>query len=268
MSQIFTNQESFGSDAQTYVSTGDHAPERPRDPPGSAFINPANVPDHHESDIAPAVGSHSSRAMTRRGMFMNMAVSALTGTAIAATTTATAATEAPKSIDAMLEGFDRKTKEHIFEVIMGWVNAHHDAKTGAPDPVFAAIEAHKQALDVHRKAIKPIATAIGPIDPDDEDALSEANVAERKTLLDFLLTEPTTIAGAFAALEFASSPVYPDTHDICPAPVLALAFVCGYFDLAAASADWPAMIARNIRRLIETQAWFNPGLFGPLVVKA
>jgi hypothetical protein len=105
----------------------------------------------------------------------------------------------------MLEGIDEKKREHIYDVVMGWVNAHHDAKTGAPDPVFEAIEAHRQAL-------RNIKVAFAP-DADDEYAMEDAVEAEQETLLDFLYTEPTTIAGALAALEFASSLAGPDTHD-------------------------------------------------------
>jgi hypothetical protein len=200
-------------------------------------------------------------------MFMGIAVPALTGTAIAAAMAPAAATEAPKSLDAMLEGCDRKLKQHILETIFGWLDAHEDAKTGAADPVFAAIEAHKQAMADVQVKVEPIAKVVEP-DPDNEDAFAEACDNERETLLEFLLTEPTTIAGALAALEFASSPMFPKLHDRCPCPVLAPAFVNGDGDLARASACWPAMIARHVRRLIETHAMLGTVAFGPTVIKA
>lgn len=188
--------------------------------------------------------------------------------AMTTTMTTTAAIEEPESIDAMLKGVDRKTREHIFDVIVGWLNAHDDAKTGAPDPVFAAIKAHKQAMADAQVKAEPVTRVIDP-DLDDETALAAACDNERDTLLEFLLTEPTTIAGALAALEYASSPIAPEFHARRPCPVLAEGFINESNEdqcVTRAAADWPAMIARNVRRLIESHAWFNPGLFGPLVV--
>ncbi len=113
------NRESSGAKAQTYVATGDLAPERPHDPLDSAIINQAKVPDNNESDIAPAVGSHSPRAMTRRGMFMNMAVTALTGTAIPSSASTAMLAAEPDAVD---------------------------------DPIFAVIERHRRLFESKEEA--------------------------------------------------------------------------------------------------------------------
>jgi hypothetical protein len=201
---------------------------------------------------------------TRRSLLASLPAIAAT----VAPATATALSGLPAtSMDAELAALDRETRDRIYSIIKGWLDAHEDARTGAVDPVFAAIERHRQAMQDAKKAIEPIAGA-AEIDFDDHIALIAANEVERDALLEFLLTEPATIAGVLAALEFASSPIYPDTHEICPAPVLAPAFASGHFDLAQASADWPAMIARHVRRLIETHALLGTVAFGPTVVKS
>jgi hypothetical protein len=88
MSNNITNQESFGAVAQTYVATRDNASERPRDPRVPAIVNTAKISDGIESDIAPTESSPPRRAMTRRSMFMGIAIPALTGGAIAPSATA------------------------------------------------------------------------------------------------------------------------------------------------------------------------------------
>jgi hypothetical protein len=100
--------------AQTGGATADDTSDRPRDPRPLAIINLAKVPDSIESDIAPAVGTPSRRAITRRSMFMSIAVPALTGAAIT-----------PAVASSILAG---------------------------PDPVFAAIERHREASDVYQQA--------------------------------------------------------------------------------------------------------------------
>jgi hypothetical protein len=209
---------------------------------------------------------NADSTMSRRGLLAGVPAIAVAAVPAVAAAVPVAITAAPKSIDAMLEGVDRKVKRQILDVIFGWLGAHEDAKTGAPDPVFAAIEAHKHAMEEVRVKAVPVTRLVVP-DPDDEEALSEACDNERETLLDFLLTEPTTIAGALAALEFASSPIFPETEGVVPPPVLAPAFTSGDTDLIDVAAEWPAMIARHVRRLIETHAMLGTVAFGPTVVK-
>jgi hypothetical protein len=196
----------------------------------------------------------STTNMSRRGLLAGVP-------AMAVAVAPAAATAAPESIDAILEGRDRKVKQHILDVVFGWLDAHDDAKTGAKDPVFAAIEAHLQALQAVEKAFAR--------DHDNPVAMEEATEAEQESLLDFLYTEPTTIAGALAALEFASSPAHPgaDHTTVHDKPVLAAVFESKDSDLNDACAAWPAMIGRNVRRLIETHAMLGTVAFGPTVIK-
>jgi hypothetical protein len=88
-------------------------------------------------------------ALSRRGLLAGAPALAATMVPAAAAIAPTAAADAPGSLDAMLEGVDRKIKEQILSVIFGWLNAHEDAKTGAEDPVFAAIEAYKKGAGGH-----------------------------------------------------------------------------------------------------------------------
>jgi hypothetical protein len=184
---------------------------------------------------------------TRRGLLAGIPAAAA---AIAVPATAT---EEPKSIDAMLEGCSRKLKQHIMETVLGFVDACEDAKTGATDPVFAAIAAHKRAMADVGRAFHP--------DQSDDAACGEACNNECDTLVEFLLTEPTTIAGPLAALEFASSP-----NTNYSKPVLDLSFR-GNDEIVDAAAAWPAIIGRHVRRLIETHGFLGTAAFGPFVVK-
>jgi hypothetical protein len=103
------------ADAQTDVATGDAMPARPRDPRHLAIINPAKVTDSVESDIAPAVSSPPGRALTRRSMFMGIAVPALTGAAI--------------------------TPSAAADIL------------GKADPIFAVIERHRQIMEAYCQAV-------------------------------------------------------------------------------------------------------------------
>jgi hypothetical protein len=62
----------------------------------------------------------------------------------------------------------------------------------APDPIFAAIERHRAAMAVQEF--------------EDDEACSLACEAEWEAREDFLLTEPTTIAGIAAVLDYVNSP--------------------------------------------------------------
>jgi hypothetical protein len=168
--------------------------------------------------------------------------------AIAATMVAPAAATKPESLDAMAAGLDPETRRRAYEVIMAWMEGLDD-ETGARDPVFAAIEAHKQACIAVQAAV-PSA--------ENEDPWPDLCEVEGDTLAHFLYTEPTTIAGCLSALDFASSPNCSGAHEVCPISVLTPAFRSGDEDLVQAGADWPAMIAHKMRILIEVRAWFGP----------
>jgi hypothetical protein len=86
---------------------------------------------------------------------------------------------------------------------LGWLDAHEDAKTGAPDPVFSAIEDHKQVL-----------AEMQLTDPDDEDAFSEScdrPVSVGHSHVDFGrpvalgLVSATSVSTSTAAASIASS---------------------------------------------------------------
>ena len=100
------------------------------------------------------------------------------------------------------------------------------ALSAEPDPVFAAIEAHKAAMAAN--------TAV--FNTEDEDAVDDA--------LEAVLTcQPTTTAGIIALLEHMSAPSKDGT-------VLAFAFGADEDSpIYQAAADLPAMIAETLRSL-------------------
>ncbi len=78
---------------------------------------------------------------------------------------------------------------------------------------------------------------------------------EDVALFEFLTTPPTTIAGTLAALDYASSPQYPDEGLVerFPAPVLFAAHTNTQdVALAGAAAQFPAMIATTLRKLLSS----------------
>ena len=114
----------------------------------------------------------------------------------------------------------------------------------SPDPVFAAIERHRQTIEAYQAADRT-ANAGG----DDKAAQAVADAA-RNTVGDawwnWLTTPPTTMAGVLATLEYAAST---SPHD--PDRTVLL-----YWDLPSDCADWepakfPAMVAAALRRILE-----------------
>jgi hypothetical protein len=108
------------------------------------------------------------------------------------------------------------------------------------DPVFAAIEAHQVA-----------ANAFGDAVTDEElDATCDG---ESDALFELLTTKPTTVAGALAALEYASSPIWPRSKNAdkdMRGRVLANSILRCAEDIQEAGARYPAMIAAALRKLI------------------
>jgi hypothetical protein len=135
------------------------------------------------------------------------------------------------------------------------------AATASPgrDPVFVTIETHRQAMR-NSAAANAAAEALAGSDGEGEDSPEciaantrryEAWEAEDAALIEFLTTEPTTIAGILAALDHASSPQNPDERRIerFAAPVLFAATCTQDMELVAAGAKFPAMIAASLRKL-------------------
>ena len=79
------------------------------------------------------------------------------------------------------------------------------ARAKRPDPVFAAIERHRQAVQAWFAALEADA-ANGRYNPLTEAIADAALNAERDACLSVLSTVPTTLAGAIAALDYAASP--------------------------------------------------------------
>ena len=99
-----------------------------------------------------------------------------------------------------------------------------------PDPVFAAIEAHKAAIVAHTAAV----------DTGDEDASTDAEDAALEAVL---TCQPTTQDGIIALLEHMASPFKDSTP-------LAFAFGAGEgSSLHQAACDLPAMIAETLHSL-------------------
>jgi len=99
-----------------------------------------------------------------------------------------------------------------------------------PDPVFAAIQAHKAAIVAHTAAV----------DTGDEDASTDAEDAALEAVL---TCQPTTQDGIIALLEHMSAPSEDGT-------VLAFAFGADEDSpVYQAAADLPAMIAETLRSL-------------------
>jgi hypothetical protein len=133
------------------------------------IASPSRGPEQHfpnfrtSSPPADALRPSGAGHATRRGLLAGIPAAAVPATA----------TEEPRSIDALLEGCDRKLKREIMETVCGFVRACEDAKTGATDPVFVAIEAHKQAMADLQVKVEPITKVVNP-DLEDEDAFAEA----------------------------------------------------------------------------------------------
>jgi hypothetical protein len=132
------------------------------------------------------------------------------------------------------------------------------------DPVFALIEAHRQAMrdsTAANEAAEALAANKGEEDDSPEwiaanTARYSAWQAEDIALFEFLTTQPTTIAGALAALDHASSPQYPDIDVVekFAAPVLFAATCTQDVAMVGAGAAFPTMLAAALRKLLEVRS--------------
>jgi hypothetical protein len=150
------------------------------------------------------------------------------------------------------------------------------------DPTFALIEEHKEAMRTlsaayreHSRVEKAIPlvqrswayTAWNPEPPEGctdppewiatEIATRDACRDEDDVLFELLTTEPTTLAGAIAALEYVASPKYPDNRQHKINPIEIILVDAGHsFDeeLKEAAAQFPALIAAALRKLSGVQS--------------
>jgi hypothetical protein len=111
-----------------------------------------------------------------------------------------------------------------------------DLRSRAPDdPVFAAIERHRQAMRTR------------PAEHDD-DARDRLLAAEGDAFVEWLTTPPTTMAGVIATLDHAAAN-YSDGFD---------SYYCrgdgDLSDVVAAGEQFPAMIAAALRQIVADKS--------------
>ena len=118
------------------------------------------------------------------------------------------------------------------------------------DPIFAAIEVHKKAM----QALSAAYSAQGETEEDSPE-IDDANDRHEDALFDFLTTAPVTLAGAIAALDYAASPMFPDQKGANNRETLQLAAtMAGDKDFVEVGAQFPAMIAATLRKLPRAQS--------------
>jgi hypothetical protein len=146
------------------------------------------------------------------------------------------------SLDELIAPYDIETKSIIHQVVddilrlipppQGDAVGRHDRITDpSPDPVFAAIEKHRQALQAW-------------LAEDDETLSARLLAAERDAWLAWLTTPPTAMAGVIATMEHASYRPY-DSSEYAN-----LAESTQYSsDIPEAGEAFPLMIAEALRKI-------------------
>jgi hypothetical protein len=130
----------------------------------------------------------------------------------------------------------RQALASIPAVAMTTAMASHDAQA-ADDPVFAAIERHREALRALSTA-QDDANAV--FDWTAEAARDAAYDRANDALIDWLKTAPTTMAGVLATLDYAASAIDDDRT--------VLSDMQGGPDFELVQ-QFPAMIAAALRKL-------------------
>jgi hypothetical protein len=140
------------------------------------------------------------------------------------------------------------------------------------DPVFAAIETHREAvreLAASYEAQSDVEEAIPDGHPHWSSRAGEERHLEPPELIaanarvdaagdrhadalfHFLTTPPVTMAGAIAALDYGASPMFPDQKGANNKQTIQLdGSMSGNDELIEASAQFPAMIAEAVRNLL------------------
>src|SRR6516165_1683785 len=79
-----------------------------------------------------------------------------------------------------------------------------------PDPIFALIERHRAASDAYSAGVSAYGRAEEQKLPDEmiqaEEQVPAASTARKESIEDLLSTEPTTIAGIAAVLDYVNEP--------------------------------------------------------------
>jgi hypothetical protein len=124
-------------------------------------------------------------------------------------------------------------------------NGAHAPHSTTTDPVFAAIERHRQAVQAWQASMG---------EAHDADKISNQLLAmERDAFREWLTTPPTTLAGVIATLEHASrrpyphDPDYPD--DYIHTNLIETAEYLPGGDVLEAGEQFPAMIATALRKI-------------------
>jgi hypothetical protein len=126
------------------------------------------------------------------------------------------------------------------------------------DPIFAAIEAHHDAM-------KSLTAAYNAQDDMEESGAQKgsaewaaaettvynANSRHNQAQLDFLTTAPTTMAGILASLDHAASSMFPyEEGESLTVQQNALCAGCEGEELVVAAEQFPAKIAATLRKLL------------------
>jgi hypothetical protein len=114
----------------------------------------------------------------------------------------------------------------------------------ADDPVFAAIEKHRRAVETWRAA---------PGETHEDDKISNQLLAvERDAWCTWLTTPPTTLAGIVATLEHASHRPYPPDPDYPDEHVYTNLAETGEY-VPGDVLEFPTMIAAALRKLLKSE---------------
>jgi hypothetical protein len=133
-------------------------------------------------------------------------------------------------------------------------DTNHNRSTGskgaahlaAPDPVFAAIEAHEEAIENHGVFLDHASEVCVEEREAAEAASAQAAEAEDAALLAWLTTPPTTLAGAIATLEYAAMRDCEHTFPLESARYRG--------ERLAAAEQFPAMVAAALRQIIADKS--------------
>ena len=86
-----------------------------------------------------------------------------------------------------------------------------------PDPIFALIERHRAASDAYSAGVSAYGRAEEQKLPDEmiqaEEQVHAASKARKESIEDLLSTEPTTIAGIAAVLDYVNEPPWVKEDD-------------------------------------------------------
>ena len=118
------------------------------------------------------------------------------------------------------------------------------------DPIFAVIKAHHQAMAHEINCVEAADVDVEAVDGAEEaevqQRMHEAYDLHHDAIVTLLTTDPTTLAGAVALLEYVGSPEYPDEAT----PLLFNVIDVNDERIPSAVEAFPTRLAASIRRLI------------------